>query len=121
MEPNINQPEGLNPIPQPVVQAAPSPEQPVAPATPQILENPKKGIGKRMILLVILLLLIVGMVAYILFAKNQMNNNQKTTTDYNSLILPTPTTTPTLAPQDDLEVGSPEADLSELDADAKGL
>lgn len=122
MDPNNNQPIATSPVQQPAVQPVPSPAQPVVPTSPQSAsENPKKGMGKGIILLVILLLLLIGMAAYVLFAKNQMNNTQKTTTDNSSTIIPTPTAVPTLAPEEDLELGSPEGDLLELDADVKGL
>lgn len=129
MDPNNNQPLGTSPVqqaaPQPVVapaQPVPAPSQPVVPTSPQnVSENPKKGMGKGMILLVILLLLVLGIVSYVLFAKNQMNNIQKTTTDNNSSVLPSPTLVPTLTPEEDLEVGSPEGDLLELDANVKDL
>lgn len=124
MEPNINQPEGVNPIPQ----AAPQPVQappstPVQQASSPSSEGsaPKKGMGKGIILIIILVVLVLGIIAYILFAKNQMNNNQKITTGNTSSVLPSPTTVPTLAPENDLEVVNPEADLSDLDADVKGL
>lgn len=126
MDPNNNQPLGTNPIqqpvaPQPVATATP-PVEPVAPVAPQNMsENPKKGMGKGIILLVILLLLAVGIAAYILFAKIQLNKAQKITTENTSTVLPTPTLVPTLAPEEDLEVSSPEADLLELEADVKGL
>lgn len=121
MDPNINQSEGVNQMPQAGPQPISAPGQPVAPAAPQTLENPKKGMGKGIILIVILLLLVVGITAYILFAKAQINNTQKTTTDNTSSVIPSPTAVPTLAPEEDLEVGSPEADLLELDASVKDL
>ena len=122
MDPNNNQPIETNPVQQPAVQPVPVPAQPVVPTSPQnTSENPKKGMGKGIILLVIILLLVAGIVSYILFTRDQLNKAQKITTDNSSLVLPTPTLVPTLAPEEDLEVGSPEADLLELDADVKGL
>lgn len=123
MDPNNNQPIGTNPqqpvAPKPV---ATPPLQPVAPDAPQNADgNPKKVVGKGIILIVILILLVVGMAAYILFAKIQMNSSQKTTTDNSSSVMPSPTAVPTLAPEEDLEVASPEADLIDLEADVKAL
>lgn len=124
MDPNNNQ-AIQNPIQQPVSSqpAAIPPVQPAAPVVPQNPEGkPKKGMGKEIILIIILLLLVFGMAAYILFVKIQMKNTQKTTTDNNSSVLPSPTVIPpTIAPEDDLEIGSPEDDLLELDANVKAL
>lgn len=125
MDPNTNQPIGTSPLQQPAVpQAVATP--PVQPAAPIVAsqnpnENSKKGMGKGIILFVILVLLAIGIVIYILFAKNQMNNTQKTATDNNSSAIPTPTSVPTLAPEEDLEIVNPEADLLELDSDVKSL
>lgn len=136
MEPNNNQPIGTNPAAQPTLQPATSPISPPsaspivptesvpaptnpAPNTPP--EAPKGKNSKVIILLVILVLLVVGIVAYVLFARAQMNNNQKTTADNTSSVLPTPTLVPTLAPEEDLGISSPQADLLELDADVKNL
>lgn len=123
MEPNTNQPLEANPIAQPVVQ--PIPTEASAPVTTpvpaSVPENPKGKNSKVIILLVILLLLAVGMVAYILFAKNQMNNAQKATTGNSSVATPSPAFAPTLTPEEDLEVNSPETDLLELETDVKGL
>lgn len=124
MEPNTNQPIGTNPIVRPAASQSVGtpPVQPTAPVAPQNLsENPKKGMGKGIILIIILVVLVLGIIAYILFAKAQMNKNQKTTADNNSLVLPSPTRYPTLAPENDLEIVNPETDLSDLDADVTGL
>ena len=129
MDPNNDQPSAASPIPQPVSQpAAPvqsPPPTPVSEAGSVSSEAsaPKKGMGKGIILLIILLLLVLGIGGYILFAKSQMNNTQKTATDNTSSVLPSPTPTlvPTLAPEEDLEVSSPEADLINIEADVKGL
>lgn len=125
MEPNNSQPIETNPIKQPVMQPAPPtvPAPVVAPnPTPITTPEPPKGKGsKAIILLVILLLLAVGIIIYILFAKNQMDNVQKAVTENSSTVIPTPTTVPTLTPEENLEVRSPEADLLELDADVKAL
>lgn len=126
MEPNANQPEGVVNQPQPAVQPVVPPvqqqAQPITPPVPPTPQNPKKGMGKKLILIVILLLLVVGMAAYALFAKNQLSNTQKTTTDNTIVVTPTPTPVPpTLAPEEDLEISSPEADLLDLDADVKAL
>lgn len=124
MDPNTNQPIGTTPVQQPVAQpvvptettpAAPSPASTISP------EAPKGKNGKIIILLVILLLLVVGIVTYVLFARAQMNNAQKTTTENKSLVLPTPTTIPTLTPEEDLEVSSPDEDLIDIETDVKGL
>lgn len=123
MDPNTNQPIVTNPIQQP---AAPQPDvtspvqpTPVSPAP--VSETPKKSGKKWLILFLILILLAVGIIAYILFAKNQMNNAQDETTNNTSTVLPTPTVVPTLAPEEDLEATSPEADLLDIEADTKGL
>jgi len=126
MDPNNNQPLETNPVTQPAPQQAnvpPTQPTPIAPTPAQTVSNeaPKGKSNKVVILLVILLLLAVGMIAYIMFAKNQMSNTQKATTDDSSVIMPSPTLAPTLTPEEDLEVSSPEADLLELDADVKGL
>lgn len=137
MDPNNNQPIGTNPVAQPIPQPATSPIAPPAvaavaptesgpaptnPAPNSPPEAPKGKNSKVTVLLVILVLLIVGIVAaYVLFAKNLMNNNQKTTADNTISVLPSPTLVPTLAPEEDLEVASPEADLLEIEADVKGL
>lgn len=124
MDPNINQPIGINPVQQPVAQSVPPTETaPIAPVPASIIppEDPKGKNGKIIILLVILLLLVVGIMSYVLFARVQMDNAQKTTTDNSSLVLPTPTAIPTLTPEEDLEVASAEADLIDLEADVKGL
>lgn len=125
MEPNNSQPIQTSPIQEP----APQPVQPTNPTpvvppnlTPIATPEAPKGKGnKAIILLVILLLLAVGIIVYILFAKSWMSNTQKATTDNNSVIIPTPTLVPTLTPEEDLEVNSPEGDLLELDADVKTL
>lgn len=124
MDPNNNQPLGTNPIAQPTPTAVPPVEAiPAAPTPAPTIspEAPKKKNNKAIILLVILLLLVLGMVAYVMFSQNQMNNAEKAATDNSSTVLPTPTAIPTLAPEEDLEVASPEADLLELEADVKGL
>ena len=125
MDPNTNQPEGVNPIPQPTAQPAvpPAESAPVTPtpAAPASIPDAPKGKSKKaIILIVILLLLVIGIAVYIMFAKSQLNNNQ-TTTDNNSSVLPTPTAIPTLTPEEDLEAASPQADLLDIDADVKGL
>lgn len=128
MDPNNNQPIETNSTAQSIPQPATAPMSPQAPTpvapTPAPSTPPQAPKGKNskiIIILVILLLLVVGIVAYVLFAKNLMNNSQKTTTDNSSTVLPTPTLIPTLAPEEDLEVSSPEADLLEIDADVKAL
>jgi uncharacterized protein HemX len=123
MEPDTNQPLAANPIAQPAVQPAPAEVSapPPTPAPASVPESPKKKNSKVIILLVMLLLLAVGMIAYILFAKNQMNNAQKSVADNSSVITPAPSLSPTLAPENDLEISDPEADLLDLDADVKGL
>ena len=123
MEPNTNQPLESNPVAQPVAQPV-STEAKVAASTPVLASVPEGPKGKNnnvIILLVILLLLVIGIIAYILFAKGQLSNTQKITTDNNSSVLPSPTTVPTLAPQDDLEVLSPEGDIIDIETDVKGL
>ena len=126
MEPNNNQPLETNPVQQPAAQPVPStPPAEAPPATPTpaptISPVPKGKSNKAVILLIILLLLVVGMVTYVLFAKNQINKAQKATTDNSSSVLPSPTTVPTLAPEEDLEVASPEADLMDIEKDLQGL
>ncbi len=126
MEPNLNQPTETNPLVQPTTQPPVPPVEPAAPIAPtpaptNTPETPKGTGRKSAILIIILLLLVIGMAAYILFAKNQVNENQKAATDNSSLELPTPTQVPTPAPEEDLEVASPEADLLDLEADLKGL
>lgn len=122
MEPNNNQPLGANAVAQPVAQVVPTEASAPVP-TPQSTmapESPKGKNSKAVILLVILLLLVIGITAYVLFAQSQLNNTQKTTTN-TSIVLPSPTLVPTLAPEEDLEVTDPEADLMEIDEDIKGL
>lgn len=122
MDPNTNQPLETNPIAQPVVQpVSTEASAPPIPTPASVPENPKGKSNKVIILLVILLLLAVGMIVYALFAKTQMDNAQKKATDNSSIVLPSPTAVPTLAPEEDLEIASPEADLLDLDADVKGL
>ena len=123
MEPNNNQLAVSNPVAQPVDQIVPTEASVPAsnPLVASVPEGPKEKNNKVIILLVILLLLVIGMIAYILFAKGQLNKTQKTTIDNSSLVLPSPTTVPTLTPEEDLEVSSPQADLLELEADVKGL
>lgn len=121
MEPNINQKEGINQIPQTAPQPVQAPQQPAATAAQNLSESPKQGLGKGVILIIILLVLVLGIAAYILFAKAQINKNQKTTAENTSLVLPSPTLVPTLAPEEDLEIGSPEEDLSDLDVDVVAL
>ena len=128
MDPNSNQPLETNPATQPAPQQASVPPTqptmvaptPVPEASPQ---SPKAKNSKVLILLVIILLLVAGMIAYVLFAKYQLNKAQKTTADNTSVAIPSPlpTLTPTLAPEEDLEVSNPEADLLEIDEDVKGL
>jgi hypothetical protein len=125
MEPNNNQPIQTNPVQQPALQPMPpidpTPVVPPTPAPTLAPETPKGKSSKAIILLVILLLLAMGIIAYILFAKNQMNSAQKMTTDNSSSVLPTPTTVPTLAPEKDLEISSPEGDIIDIETDIKGL
>lgn len=123
MDPNNNIPTGTTPFTQPVPQPV-SPMQPGPPAQspmPTFSPAPKGKMNKTIILLVILLLLVSGMVGYILFTKNQMDNAQKATITNTNYVAPSPSPTPTLAPKDNLEVSSPEADLKQLDTDVKGL
>lgn len=124
MDPNNNQPMGTNPIAQPTntpmpVEATPVVSAPTPSTPPQ--QIPKGKNSKFTILLLIVLLLVTGIVAYALFAKNQMNTAQKETTENSNTVLPTPTLVPTLAPEEDLEVASPEADLLDIEVDVKGL
>ena len=115
MDPNNNQPLETNPtIQQPVPVAAPPTNVP---------ESTKGKNNKVIISLVILLLLVVGIISYILFAKTQMNNAQKASMENSSVVIPSPSPTlvPTLTPEEDLEVASPEADLIDIEADVKGL
>lgn len=128
MDPNNNQPINTNPLQQPAaapVAPAPAtptpPAQPVQTVAPQNPPSTPKSNKKILILLLLLVLLIIGMGGYVFFAKNQMDNKQKTSTPIQSVVLPTPTLAPTLAPEEDLEVASPEADLLEIEADLKGL
>lgn len=121
MEQNNNQPLGVNPVAKPTV--APMQTQAGAPpSTPQatVPESPKGKNSKALILLVVLLVLVIGITAYVLLAQSQLNNTQKTTTN-TSTVLPSPTLVPTLAPEEDLEVSDPEADLMEIDGDIKSL
>lgn len=126
MDPNNNQPLGTNPLAQPAPQpiavstTQPTPDS-TSPAPTLSSDGPKGKSNKVVILLVILLLLAVGMIAYAMFAKNQMSNTQKSTTGDSSAVMPSPTLAPTLTPEEDLEINSPEGDLMELDADLKGL
>lgn len=126
MEPNNNQPINTNPVAQPVSQSVPATEASLVTPAPEPTVGPEasKGKGNKVIiLLVILLLLAIGMIVYILFAKDQLNKVQKEAVENSSVITPSPSPTlvPTLAPEEDLEVASPEADLLELDADVRGL
>lgn len=137
MDLNDNQPINTNPLqqpaaPQPVAPTAPPPPQPTTPSTPPAQpiqttvtpQNPPitpKSNKKILILLALLILLIVGIGGYVFFAKNQMNNKQKAATDNQSVVIPTATTAPTVAPEDDLEIASPEADLSDIEQDLQGL
>ena len=127
MDPNNNQPVEANPIQQPVAPqpAVTPPVQPAAPVAPQNATdgNPKKGMGKGIILIVILLLLVLGMAGYIMFAKSQLDKTQKAPTNNTSSALPTPspTASPTPLPENDLEISSPEADIIDIEADVKGL
>ena len=125
MDPNNNQPLGTNPVAQPAPQATSVPTtQPASDSpspVPTLADDPKGKSSKVVILLVILLLLVVGMVAYSMFAKNQMNNAKKAATENTSEVIASPTLAPTLTPEEDLQINSPEADLRELDADVKGL
>lgn len=128
MDPNTNQPIETSPMQQPAAPVSPAPSQ-TPPSTPVQQANsasseasvPKKSNKKWFILFLILLLLAAGIVAYVLFAKNQMNIAQKETTENSSTVFPTPTLVPTLAPEEDLEVASPEADLLDIELDLKGL
>lgn len=138
MDPNTNQPletaSPINPVMQPQTQPQAQPlDQPTptginmspnpnpTPTPTSLPQNPVKKSNKTIILLIILLLLSIGMVAYILFAKNQLNNTQKATTDSSKVVIPSPTLSPTLTPEADLEVSSPEADLLQVEADVQAL
>lgn len=121
-----NQPLQTNPVaqsaPQPAAVPASQPTPAAATPLPTASDETSKGkSNKVVILLVILLLLAVGMIFYAMFAKNQMSNTQKAATNDSSAVTPSPTLAPTLAPEEDLEVNSPEGDLMKLDADVKGL
>lgn len=123
MEPNKNQEVNTSPIQQPATSSM-TPSLGAVPASSSVQTQgsaPKTSGKKVIILLALLLLLIVGMAVYILFAKNQLGNTQKTTTENSSSVLPSPTRIPTVAPLEDLEISSPEADLLELDANVKDL
>ena len=126
MDPNSSQPLETNPVAQMAPQSVavpPTQPTPLAPTpAPELSpESPKARKSKVTILFVIILLLVVGMIAYVLFAKYQLNKTQKTATDNSSVVIPSPSPSliPTLAPEEDLEVSSPEADLLEIDADIK--
>lgn len=122
MDPNNNQPLENTPIQQAAPAAVPVTAQSAAQPMPTRTSTPPKEKGNKVIiLLVILLLLAVGIIVYVLFAKNQMNKAQETTSNNTVLVLPSPTAVPTLTPEEDLEVASPEADLLELEADAESL
>jgi hypothetical protein len=136
MEPNtntnLNQPGGVNPMSQtaqPVTQPGPAPistgpvqQPPIATQMNNAMAPNGSGKGgKTVALLIILLLLIVGIVGYVIFTKMQTGNSQKNAEENKTVVIPQATLTPTLAPENDLEVGSPEADLVELENDAKGL
>ena len=131
MEPNNNQPINTSPsgqpiAPQPVATSFPASAPPVqqpapSPILTSVPESPKGKNNKVTVLLIILLLLAIGMVIYVLFAKNQMNNAQKAATGNSSVVIPSPSLAPTLAPEEDLEVSSPEADLLDLETDVKSL
>lgn len=131
MEPNtntnLNQQMDTNPLgqpSQPVAQSAPATmgtTQPSAPAEMNVQVAPKGKGGNTIALLVILLLLIVGIAGYVVFTKIQLSNEQKSAAENTSVATPQPTATPTLAPESDIEISSPEADLIDLENDAKGL
>lgn len=127
MDPNLNQPLGanpINPVTQPQVQSVSTEVNTPPTSTPTPMgmpQNPEKKNNKTLILLIILLILTIGMVTYILFAKNQMNKAQKVTVDSSNVLIPSPTLSPTLAPENDLEVSSPEADLQNLENDVNAL
>ncbi|MBI4089182.1 MAG: hypothetical protein HY424_00565 [Candidatus Levybacteria bacterium] len=125
MEPNNAQP--INPIAQ--TQQAVGVNQPLAPENTQpptqsVPENPKKGSSKSLILLLLLLVLAIGIAAYILFAKSQLNYIQNSSSNNSTVVLPTYIPSPSPIWQitaDDLDVGSPEADLQDLEKDLNGL
>ena len=83
-------------------------------------ETPKKKGGKTVALLIILLLLVLGMAAYIMFAKQQVSKTDESVTDTN-VSTPAPTIEPTIAPEQDIEISSPEADLQNIETDVNGL
>jgi hypothetical protein len=147
MDPNNNQPLGANtaqqpinaqpmqsaesvpptPAPAPVATPQPTPVTP-PPPTPETMpeptampESPKGKGGKVVMLLVILLLLIAGMVTYVLYARNQMKITEEKASQNKTVVIPSPVLSPTLAPQEKLEVSSPEADLQDIEKDVQGL
>lgn len=140
MDPNNNQPASADTNPlqqalpaQPVVAApvpSPEPTQPTppppaapitAPVAPLAPTEKPKGNKKLMVLLILLLLLIAGMGVYVFFAQSQIQKTQQVSTDNQSAVIPTATAVPTIAPENDLELASPEADLLDIEKDLQGL
>jgi uncharacterized protein HemX len=124
-QPIVQQPAS-QPLTQPVESIPNPPTQPVmnestSQASTGLSETPKKKSGKGLVLLLILLLLIVGMACYMFFVKNQITKEEKANSESTIIVTPEPTATPTLTPEEDLEIESPEADLQDLNTDSEGL
>jgi uncharacterized protein HemX len=109
------------PVPpaQPTIMQSPTSTPMTTPASAP--EKPKGKGGKAIMLVIILILLILGMTAYVLFTRSQIENAEKAATENKTTELSLPTATPTLAPENDLEVTNPDADLKDLEADVSGL
>jgi flagellar basal body-associated protein FliL len=109
MDPKINQP----------LQADPTAQPTLAQLAVEQAETPNKKGGKMMMLIIIVLLLVIGMVAYIIFANSQINQNPTSRTE--NVIKPSPAVSSTMAPEQEIDVSSPEADLQQLDTDVNSL
>lgn len=123
--------------PDPLVQQVTPPAAPISPAqqaaapapTPEPVSTsmpplaPKSGGKKGIILIVILLILALGMAFYVFFVKNQLKTAQKASTENTNIVIPTTTIQPTATPAtvDEIEIASPDADLSDIEADIQGL
>lgn len=117
MDPN-NQAVNLNQNNQ--QQNAPSPQNPVETTSGVQYQNPKINTGnKTVLLLVVLLVVVIGLAVYLFFVN--INNNSSQNVPVPTSTPAPPTSTPTLQPEDDLNIEDPEVDIKALDDDAATL
>jgi hypothetical protein len=117
----IPTPSPVQPLAQPISNPPPVIDPNAIPAPPVMPESPKGKGGKLILLLIIVLLIVIGMIVYIFYAKNQMKTAEKPIEPNTTVLIPSPKVTPTLTPEEELQVSSPEADLKDIETELEAL